>query len=238
MLRMGSRPASVAMRSVLRHPAGSFHSSEMRPWRTPLAAMRSRKIRWIDSGVSSNPLRPPMMTRNGVSRMRPATSRIRSQGSSCSSRTHFLMCELDISSMPLKPARSMRSPTASIIPVRMDSAHRLWCPSRNVVSTNSMGSMGIPFSLRTERLCHYHETALQRPHPSFRRKPESRGWEGVWIPAPYRVRGRLFAGMTDAKRQRHCGATLRSQARQPTAAALRPAMRPKASTSVRLPAPG
>ena len=140
MFRMGSSPAPVAMRTVLRHPATSFHSSEMRPWRTPLATIRSRKIRWMDSGVSSKPLRLPMMTRSGVSRIRPATSRIRSQGSSCSSRTHFLMWELDISSIPLKPARSMRSPTASIMPVRMDSAHRLWCPSRNVVSTNSMGS--------------------------------------------------------------------------------------------------
>ena len=73
--------------------------------------------------------------RSGVLGIFSFTRRMRSKGSSLRSRTHFLRKMLDISSAASKPARSMRSATGSIMPVRMRVAQRLICPSRNVVST-------------------------------------------------------------------------------------------------------
>src|SRR3990172_3064072 len=64
-----------------------------------------------------------------------ATTRDISQGSSFKSRTNFFMkIPVTGTSMASKPARSMNSAVASIMPVRMPRAHRLWDPSRNVVS--------------------------------------------------------------------------------------------------------
>src|SRR3989338_11689068 len=122
----------------------------------PLAAIRSMNSRYIDRGLYSNVLTRPAMTRSGVRVIFPATSRTRSQGSSLSSFTHFLRWEPDISSIPSKPAWSMRSATGSIIPVVIFSAHRLWCPSRMVVSTNRMVFIvppmaGRPFSTAGQR---------------------------------------------------------------------------------------
>ena len=81
--------------------------------------------RYMHSGLNSKVLTRPAMTRSGVSVMRCATSRTRSQGSSLSSRTHFLRCDPEISSMASNPARSICSATESIMPVVMFSAHRL-----------------------------------------------------------------------------------------------------------------
>ena len=130
-----------AMPTLRCQPSSSFHSSEMRAWRMPLAAMRSMKSSYTDTGVISNALTLPAISRNGVRVMRSATIRTRSQGSSLSSRTHFLRWEADISSMASNPASSMVRATGSIMPVVMRSAQRLWCPSRSVVSTNRISSI-------------------------------------------------------------------------------------------------
>ena len=138
MLMMGLMPTSRETSTLRFHPARSFHSSEMRASRMPLAAMRSMNRRYMHNGLNSKVLTRPAMTRSGVSVMCCAISRTRSHGSSLSSRTHFFRCDPEISSMASNPARSICSATESIMPVVMFSAHRLWCPSRRVVSTKVM----------------------------------------------------------------------------------------------------
>jgi hypothetical protein len=91
----------------------------------PLAAMRSMNRRYMERGVISKALNLPAFKRSGVRVMRCLTSLTRAQGSSFNSRTHFFKCELEISSMASKPARSIASATGSIMPVVMFSAHRL-----------------------------------------------------------------------------------------------------------------
>ena len=106
-------------------PSSSFHSSEMRASRMPLAAIRSMKSRYIDRGVRSKALKRPAFNRSGVWVIRWLINLTRAHGSSLSSRTHFFRCELEISSIASKPARSIASATGSIMPVVMFSAHRL-----------------------------------------------------------------------------------------------------------------
>ena len=106
-------------------PSSSFHSSEMRASRMPLAAMRSMKSRYMERGVISNALNRPAFKRSGVRGIRSRINLTRAQGSSLSSRTHFFKCELEISSIASKPARSRVSATGSIMPVVMFSAQRL-----------------------------------------------------------------------------------------------------------------
>ena len=91
----------------------------------PLANMRSTNSRYMDGGLYSNVLTRPAISRSGVLVMIFETSRTRSQGSSFSSRTVFLRCEPEISSMPSKPASSKFLAIGSIMPVVMFSAHKL-----------------------------------------------------------------------------------------------------------------
>ncbi|HXG51383.1 MAG TPA: hypothetical protein VNN77_08275 [candidate division Zixibacteria bacterium] len=81
--------------------------------------------RYMQGGLYSKVLTRPAITRSGVRVILWAIKRTRSQGSSRSSRTVFLRCEPEISSMPSKPARSRFSATGSIMPVVMFSAQRL-----------------------------------------------------------------------------------------------------------------
>ena len=69
------------------------------------------------------------------------TRRTRAQGSSFSSRTHFLKNAEAMISMPRKPASSMREATGRIMSVRILMAHRLDGPSRSVVSTKWISFM-------------------------------------------------------------------------------------------------
>ena len=81
-------------------PSGSFHSSEMRASRMPLANIRSMKSQYMDGGLYSKVFTRPAISRSGVLVICCDTKRTRSQGSSLSSRTHFFRCEPEISSMP------------------------------------------------------------------------------------------------------------------------------------------
>ena len=125
MFGTGLMPTSRATATFQVQPSSSFHSSEMRASRMPLAAILSMKSRYIERGVRSKALNRPAFNRSGVRVMRSLMSFTRAQGSSLSSRTHFFRCELEISSMASKPARSMAWATGSIMPVVMFSAHRL-----------------------------------------------------------------------------------------------------------------
>ena len=79
----------------------------------------------MDGGLYSKVFTRPAMSRSGVLVMTFAIRRTRSQGSSFNSRTVFLRCDPEISSMPSKPASSKFFAIGNIMPVVMFSAHKL-----------------------------------------------------------------------------------------------------------------
>src|SRR5262249_16939220 len=113
----------------------------MRACLMPFAAMRPMKSSYMQGGSKPNVLTRPAISRIGVSGQSAQMRLMRSHGSSRSSRTAFLMCEPERSSIATKPASFRFLAIGSIMPVDMRSAHRLWWPSRMVVSTKRISSM-------------------------------------------------------------------------------------------------
>ena len=95
---------------------------------------------------------PVVMRFSGVSGIAALTSRIRSHGSSRWKRTDTAMCVLEVKSSARKPTRSIAGAIAStsgvVSPVAL---HRLWLPSRVVVSTISTSSLTRPPPPRASR---------------------------------------------------------------------------------------
>ena len=99
---------------------------------------------------------PVVMKLSGVFGIAALTSRIRSQGSSRWKRTETAMCVLELKSAAWKPTRSIVGAierTSGV--VRPVALHRLWLPSRVVVSTMSISAAhrsgstwksGVPYS--------------------------------------------------------------------------------------------
>ena len=95
----------------------------------------------MHGGSNAKVFTRPAISRIGVSGQSAQMRLMRSQGSSRSSRTAFLMWEPDKSSIASKPASFRFLAIGSIMPVDIRSAHRLWWPSRMVVSTKRTSSM-------------------------------------------------------------------------------------------------
>ena len=110
----------------------------------PLSMTCWTTSRATDVGFFSSPPLMPPWSRSGVLRARRAPSRSQYQGFSLCSRTYFLNIVAVKNSMDSKPARSMRSMLSSMAAVFMLKAHRLWLPSRSVVSTNVTSLMCFP----------------------------------------------------------------------------------------------
>src|SRR5258708_3568850 len=165
---MGSSPKRRATSTRYFQPGRSFHGSEMRACRMPFAAIRSMNSSYMQGGSKPNVLTRPAIRRSGVFGARSATRLMRSHGSSRSSRTAFLMCEPERSSIARKPASSRFLAIGSIMPVDIRSAQRLWWPSRIVVSTKWTSSMTMPRVLaprsvgpdQEQRLSEFHELAV------------------------------------------------------------------------------
>src|SRR5262245_43353970 len=113
----------------------------MRACLIPFAAMRPMNNSYMHGGSNANVFTRPAINRIGVSGQSAQTRLMRSHGSSRNSRTAFLMWEPDNSSIASKPASFRFLAIGSIMPVDIRSAHRLWWPSRMVVSTKRTSSM-------------------------------------------------------------------------------------------------
>jgi len=80
---------------------------------------------------------PGVMKPSGVSGISSRTARIRSHGSSWCHFTVIAMCVLLVKSIARKPTLSITGAMSAIIAVVSAFAlHRLWWPSRTVVSTS------------------------------------------------------------------------------------------------------
>ena len=110
----------------------------------PLSTTRPMMNRSRAAGFFSSPPFKPPWSRSSVLRRRLVPSRSQSHGFSLCSRTYFLNMLVTKNSMDSKPARSICSAISTMAAVLMLSAHRLWLPSRNVVSTNRMSLMTSP----------------------------------------------------------------------------------------------
>src|SRR5215510_5583710 len=113
----------------------------MRACLMPFAAMRPIKSSYMQGGSNAKVLTRPAINRIGVLGQSAQMRLMRSHGSSRSSRTAFLICEPESSSIASKPASFRFLAIGSIMPVDIRSAHRLWWPSRMVVSTKWTSSM-------------------------------------------------------------------------------------------------
>ncbi len=104
----------------------------------PFAAIRSMNSSYMQGGSNAKVFTRPAISRIGVSGQSAQMRLMRSHGSSRNSRTAFLMCDPESNSIATKPASFKFLAIGSIMPVDMRSAHRLWWPSRMVVSTKWM----------------------------------------------------------------------------------------------------
>src|SRR5207248_10615213 len=106
----------------------------------PLRTTQRKASRIISSshGCQAMKRMPVVMKLRSVVGIAWLTSRMRSQGSSLWKRTDTAMCVLDVKSRAWKPTRSIvgaiDSTSGVVRPVAL---HRLWLPSRVVVSTMS-----------------------------------------------------------------------------------------------------
>src|SRR5215207_9541973 len=170
---IGSSPNLRATSVRYRQPGRSFHGSEIRAWRMPFAAMRSMNSSYMQGGSKPKVLTRPAISRIGVSGHSAQTRLMRSHGSSRSSRTAFLMCEPESNSIARKPASFRFFAIGSIMPVDIRSAHRLWWPSRMVVSTKRISSMcdsSLAFRRavrpqQEQRLAEFDEVAIGDQYP-------------------------------------------------------------------------
>ena len=108
--------------------------------RMPLRTTQRKASRIISSshGCQAMKRMPVVMKLRSVVGIAWLTSRIRSQGSSLWKRTDTAICVLEVKSSAWKPTRSIvgaiDSTSGVVRPVAL---HRLWLPSRVVVSTIS-----------------------------------------------------------------------------------------------------
>ena len=80
MFSTGLMPTSRETFVFHSQPSSSFHSSEMRASRIPLAAIRSMNSRYMERGVISNALNRPAFKRSGVRGIRSRINLTRAHG--------------------------------------------------------------------------------------------------------------------------------------------------------------
>ena len=120
---------------------GSAIWKRLMPFRT--TQRNDRRISSSSAGTQKMKRIPVVMKLSGVLGIAAATSRIRSQGSSWWKRTETAMWVLDEKSQAWKPTRSTVGAIATTSGVvRPVADHRLWFPSRIVVSTMSTCASG------------------------------------------------------------------------------------------------
>ncbi len=123
---------------------GSFDGSAIWKRRMPLRTMHRNESRITSSPAGTHEMNriPVVMRFSGVFGIAALTSRIRSHGSSRWKRTDTATCVLAVKSSARKPTRSIVGAIASTSGVVSPVApHRLWLPSRVVVSTISTRSL-------------------------------------------------------------------------------------------------
>ena len=144
-----STPSSRAIRASRLRRSGSFDGSAIWKRRIPLRTTQRNESRITSSSAGTHEMKrmPVVMKLSGVLGIAALTSRKRSHGSSRWKRTETAMCVLDEKSHAWKPTRSsvgaIESTSGVVRPVAL---HRLWLPSRVVVSTMSTTLTALPGS--------------------------------------------------------------------------------------------
>src|SRR4051794_17210531 len=131
----------------------SFQGSDVRvvrmPWATTMSAIR-RQTEW---GILLRAPRMPPCIRSGVFLHSAVPCFSHCMGSSPRCWAIFLTCTPGTkNSMASKPASSRSGSAASIMPVVMFKAQRLWLPSRTVVSTNLTSVLIFPPCAEVDRV--------------------------------------------------------------------------------------
>ena len=139
-IAISSTPSSRATTATRRKRPGSLEGSATWTRRIPLRTTQRNASRMTSSSTGTQVMKriPEVMKLRGVLGIAALTSRSRSHGSSWWKRTATAMCVLDVKSTAWKPTRSIIGAIATMSPVvRPVALHRLWFPSRVVVSTMS-----------------------------------------------------------------------------------------------------